>query len=250
MTDNRQIVAMGGGGFSMEPENLALDRFVLSLAPKSRPRVCFVPTASGDSDDYVAKFRESFGSLPCELGEPAHLSLFRPPTADLRAFVLGHDIVYVGGGNTRSLLALWREWGLDAILREAWERGVVLAGISAGSICWFEQGITDSIPGALTPLPCLGLLPGSNCPHYDGEAERRPAYHRLLQTGAIGPGYAADDGAALHFVGTVLREVVTSRPAATAYRLDLHDGAPRETPLAARLLGADDHHVGQESSNG
>src|SRR5579872_6107841 len=143
MEKRGQIVAMGGGGFSMEPDNPLLDRYVLNLAAASRPRICFVPTASGDADGYIVNFYAAMARLECR---PCHLSLFRPPTADLQSFVLDQDIIYVGGGNTKSLLALWREWRLDVIFREAWGRGIVLAGISAGSICWFEQGGTDSIP--------------------------------------------------------------------------------------------------------
>jgi peptidase E len=138
-------------------------------------------------------------------------------------------------------MALWREWGLDLVLRKAWEAGVVLSGISAGSICWFAQGITDSIPRQLTVLPCLGLLEGSNCPHYDGEPERRPSYHRLLREGAIGPGYAADDGAALYFVGTDLKEVVSSRPQARAYHMErVGEDQVSETALLTRYLGERD----------
>ena len=229
----RHIVAMGGGGFSMEQENPLLDRYVLGLARTPRPRVCFVPTASGDAQAYIDRFYAAFSDHACEA---THLSLFKLPSADLRGFVLAQDVVYVGGGNTRSMLALWREWGLDRVFREAWEQGVVLAGLSAGSICWFEQGITDSVPGALTMLPCLGLLPGSNCPHYDSEAERRPTYQRLVATGEVAPGYAADDGAGLHFVGTALARIVSSRPGARAYLLERVDGQARETEIAPEYL--------------
>src|SRR5262245_2380311 len=176
----KQIIAMGGGGFSMEPDNLALDRYVLEQTRKPRPRVCFVPTASGDSLDYINRFYASFQTLDCE---PSYLAVFSGPTGSWRDYILEQDVIYVGGGTTRNLLAVWREWGLDEILREAWARGIVLTGISAGSICWFEDGITHSIPGSLTPLRCLGFLKGSNCPHYDGEADRRPAFHRLLREG-------------------------------------------------------------------
>ena len=199
----KQIVAMGGGGFSMEAENPLLDQYILGLAEKEKPRVCFLPTASGDSDRYIVRFYSAFLKFPCI---PTHLSLFQLPTADLRSFVLEQDIIYVGGGNTRSLLALWGEWEIDQILREAWEAGIVLAGLSTGSICWFEEGVTNSVPGSLNPLRCLGFLKGSHCPHYDGEAERRPAYQRLLSEGLISEGYAADDGVGLHFVGGSLRE--------------------------------------------
>ena len=238
MTDARparQIVAMGGGGFSMEPDNPALDRYVLRQAVRAEPRVCFLPTASGDAQSYIDRFYAAFSSLPCT---PTHLSLFDPATtADPRSLLVAQDVVYVGGGNTRSMLALWREWGVDAALREAWQQGVVLAGISAGSICWFEQGVTDSIPGQLTPLRCLGFLPGSNNVHYDGEPERRPAYHRHVAAGLIDDGYAADDGVALHFVDRRLVRIVSSRPGARAYRVERRDDGVLETPLEPEYLG-------------
>lgn len=230
----RQIIAMGGGGFSMEPDNPLLDRYILQQSGKRTPKVCFVPTASGDAEGYIQRFYAAFRQLDCE---PSHLSLFKPPTYDLESFVLEKDVIYVGGGNTKNLLALWREWGLDRIMRKAWEEGVVLAGISAGSLCWFEEGVTDSFGTRLDRIACLGLLPGSNCPHYDGEPERRPAYHRMLEEGRIGPGYAADDGVALHFVDRELREVVSSRPEARAYRLERVDGRAVETVLPTRYLG-------------
>lgn len=219
----------------MEPENLLLDQFILSTAELPRPKVCFVGTASGDARSFSEKFLTAFSALPCV---PTELSLFKPHTADLRTFVLEQDVIYVGGGNTRNMLVLWREWGLDAILREAWLSGVVMAGISAGSICWFEQGLSDSvIPGELAPLACTGFLPGSNCPHYDGEADRRPVYQRCVREGTLSAGFAADDGAALHFVGTKLVRAVSSRPAARAYRVELAGGEVEETALETVWLG-------------
>jgi dipeptidase E len=236
MTRPPQIIAMGGGGFSMEPENLLLDQYVLLAAAVFQPKVCFVGTASGDAQSYIDKFFEAFRTLP---GTPTYLSLFKPPTTDLRSFVFEQDVIYVGGGNTRALLVLWREWGLDAILRDAWQSGVVMAGISAGSICWFEQGLSDSvIPGDLAPLACLGFLPGSNCPHYDGEPERRPAYHRLIKEGTLAAGHAADDGAALHFVGRELKGVVSSREAARAYSVRRVGTDVEEIPLETVWLGS------------
>jgi peptidase E len=228
---------MGGASFDPAYGALALLRYTLKLSGKKRPKVCLLPTASGENADLIIKFYAA--SVPLSY-VPSHLSLFSPPTADVGGFLLEHDLILVGGGNTKSMLALWREWGLDGILREAWQRGIVLAGWSAGSICWFEQGITDSIPGPLTPLPCLGYLAGSNCPHYDGEPERRPSFHRLLREGHIRPGYAADDSVGLHYVGERLERVVSARPGATAYRLELgDDGAVRETPLEALALPAE-----------
>lgn len=228
----RQLIVLGGGGFLME-KSRALDRYFLRATGKPRPRVCFVGTASGDAESGRYKFYEAMAPLDCRA---THLSLFQPPTADLAGFVAEQDAIFVGGGNTRSMLALWREWGLDAALRAAYERGTVLGGISAGMICWFEFGITDSVPGALSALRCLGWLRGTACPHYDGEAERRPSLHRMLATGTVSAALAADDGAALHFVDEELAHCVVSRPHAQAYRVALGDDGVVETALPARLL--------------
>jgi dipeptidase E len=228
---------MGGGGFSMEPENLLLDEFVLSLARSPRPRVCFLPTASGDDAGYIAKFYRAFAALDCR---PTDLQLFERTVADLEAFVLEQDVVYVGGGNTANLLAVWRAQGLDRILRRAWEEGVVMCGLSAGMNCWFEESVTDSY--SLDRLAALhdgvGLLPGSACPHYDGEQQRRPTYTGLVAAGELAGGWAADDGAAVVFAGTELVEGVASRPHAGAYRVDRTTGdGVSEQPVPVRRLG-------------
>jgi dipeptidase E len=227
----KHIIAMGGGGFSMEPDNLRLDRYVLQHARNSNPRVCFLPTASGDSDTYVARFYSAFTALPCR---PRHLSLFNQPR-DLAAVVDECDVIYVGGGNTRNMLAIWRVSGVDALLRSALERGTVLCGISAGAICWFEQGLTDSF-GSLDPMACLGFLPGSCCPHYDGEPDRPPRYRALIQEGALSTGYALDDGAALHYVDDAVAHIVTSRPAARAFRVRADHDTVIEERLQTRFL--------------
>ena len=229
----RQIFAMGGGGFLMEPDNLLLDQFIVSLAEKKRPKICFVATASGDSQSVYDRFYQAMEQHEVD---STHLSLFQPPLGSLRDFVLQQDIIYVGGGNTRNLIVLWKEWGLDVILREAYERGIVLAGISAGSICWFEEGVTDSITGSLTQLNCLGFLPGSNCPHYNGEVERRPAYQKLVAAG-MKAGIACDDGVAAHYVDDKLTEFVSSRRNAMAYRLEIKSGKVSEVPIKPRFLG-------------
>jgi peptidase E len=235
--DRRRIVAMGGGGFSMEPENPLLDRFVLSLARADRPRVCFIPTASGDSEGYVAGFYRAFSAHDCR---PTDLQLFGRTIADLRASVLEQDVVYVGGGSTANLLAVWRVHGLDRILAEAWEAGIVLCGVSAGMNCWFAQCCTDSFDVArLAPLrDGLGLLEASGCPHYDGEEQRRPVFQALVGAGELMDGWAADDGAALVFSGTELEEVVSSRPGAAGYRVDRTVHGVREVRLPTRYLGA------------
>ncbi|MBE7479595.1 MAG: peptidase E [Polyangiaceae bacterium] len=227
-----QIVALGGGGFSMEV-NPALDDFILGLARSPCPRICFVPTASGDNENYVVRFYKRFSTAQCR---PTHLELFRRSVTDLAAFAKEQDVIFVGGGNTANMLAVWRLHDFDGALRGALESGSLLAGISAGSICWFEQGITDSFGPELNPLAGLGFLPGSNCPHYDGEPKRRPAYHAQVLAG-MKAGYAADDGVALHFVDGSLADVVSSRPGASAYRVEAVGGQIVETPIAARRIG-------------
>lgn len=236
---------MGGGGFSTEPENPLLDEFVLSLARARRPRVCFVGTASGDDAGYAASFYRAFSAFDCRMDD---LQLFRRRVADLRAFVLAQDVLYVGGGNTANLLAVWRAHGLDHLVREAWQEGVVLCGPSAGMNCWFSESVTDSFDlERLAPLKDgLGLLPGSCCPHYDGEEQRRPTFRALVAAGELADGWAADDGAALVFRGEQLAEVVTSRPRARAYRVEKQGSGVLERPLPTRHLrsSSPDPHPG------
>ena len=222
-----QIVAMGGGGFMME-QGSRLDDFLLSRSPAASPRVCFLPTPAGDSDRAIAAFFEAFSQLECA---PSCLRLFGAPERP-REQLAAQDVIYVSGGNTANALALWRLHGIDRALREAWERGAVVGGVSAGANCWFECSVSDSFGPQPGPLrDGLAILSGSFCPHYDGEERRRPAYRALVADG-FPPGYAADDGVALHFVGTELREVVASRPGTRAYRVE--PGV--ETPLDPRVL--------------
>jgi peptidase E len=193
-----------------------------------------VPTASGDADDYIVRFFRAFGSR----AETRYLALFRRLEADLAATIMAQDVIYVGGGSTPNLLAIWRLFGLDRIFAEAWRAGVVLAGLSAGALCWFEGGVTDSLGTGFRRLDGgLGYLPGSMCPHYDGESERRPVYERLIASGELPDGWAADDGAALVFRGTELAEVVTSRPGARAWRVRRDGDAAVHDELPARYLG-------------
>jgi peptidase E len=209
---------MGGGGFTMEPDNPALDDYVLSLAVAAEPRVLFLPTASGDPAVQIAAFNTRFERRRCQA---THLSLFRlhDMKRSLADVVLSQDIVYVGGGSMRNLLALWRAHGLDDVLREAWHRGIVLAGISAGAMCWFEGGVTKS-SGPPAPISGLGLLPGSLTVHADGEPERLPVWLDAVRSGALPGGWAADDGVGLLFRGRRLERVVSSRPGAMAQRYD------------------------------
>lgn len=233
----RRVVAMGGGGFSMEPENPLLDQYILSLTGTARPKVCFVPTASGDADSYVAKFYRAFSAFDCQ---PSDLPLFSRTIGDLESFVLSQDVIYVGGGNTANLLAVWRVHGLDRLLWRAWDQGTILCGLSAGMNCWFERCVTDSFEAErLQPLhDGMGLLPGNCCPHYDTDPRRRLEFHRLIGTGEFDGGWAADDGAALVFHGESLHEVVASRSGAAAYWVAKSSGGEVvERSLDTRYLG-------------
>jgi dipeptidase E len=225
------LITLGGGGFSMEPENPLLDDYILSFARRPHPSVCFVGTASGDSITYAASFYRAFAGRDATATE---LPLFERGAYDLREHVLAQDVIYVGGGNTANLLAVWRLHGVDVLLREALDAGAVLCGISAGMNCWYEASTTDSFGPQIAPLrDGLGFIPGSACPHYDGEAQRRPAYRALVDAG-FPAGFAADDGAALRFsaAGTFV-EAVASRPQARAYRVT----PGSETQLPTRYLG-------------
>jgi dipeptidase E len=218
--------------------NPLLDEFVVEQARRRRPRprVCFVGTASGDADGVVAAFYRAFAPLDCETSD---LTFFERRVEDLRAFVREQDAFYVGGGSTANLLAVWRAHGLDRLLTDAWRAGALLCGISAGMNCWFAESLTDSFGPTPQPLKDgLGLLPGSACPHYDGEPQRRPAYEALIASGTLADGWAADDGAALVFAGAVLAEVVSSRPGAAGYRVERTADGVREQLLPARHLGA------------
>ena len=223
----RQILAIGGGGFSAEPENLAIDRYILSLTRSATPKVCFIPTASADNETYIEKFHSAYKCLSCET---SHLSLYWPHRLDFEDYMLEQDVIYVGGGNTRNLIVLWRDWGLDVAIRKAYENGTVLCGVSAGGNCWFDEFSTDSM-GPLAPWKGLGWLAGSFCPHYDGEVERRPSLKRMLENGEIGPGLASEDWTACHFVDEQLHRCVTSRSGSRVFRVDVDGEVPLETEL-------------------
>jgi dipeptidase E len=228
-----QILAIGGMALPAELDNLRLVNYFLGLTGRRKPKVLYIGTATGDAEAGRLRFYAGFSQFDCK---PAHLAFFARTPRDLESLILEQDAIFVGGGNTRSMLAVWRDWGLDRYLRNAWERGVVLGGGSAGSICWFEQGVTDSIAGSLTVLGCLGFLAGSNCPHFDSEPERRPGYRKMVATGKIADGLAADDGVALHFVGDRLANVVSSRPRARGYRLTRVGRRVIERRLPTRYL--------------
>lgn len=235
MGTHRHIVALGGGGFLMEPGNPLLDEYILSLSGAARPKVCFLATAMGDSSDSITRFYTAF---PSTRADASHLPLFtrgRKPI-DPVAHLCSRDVVYVCGGNTLNMLSVWRLHGVDRALRAAYERGVVMAGVSAGMLCWFEGGSTDSY-GPLAPLrDGLGWVTGSACPHYDGEPDRRALYHAFIRDG-LPEGVAADDGAALHYIDERLHGCIASRPHAKCYRVSRRNGGTHEAELPTRYLG-------------
>lgn len=231
--ERRQIVAFGGMR-AKAGERPRLVDYIVGLTGKARPKVCCIPTATGDRAESLVLFYERLSGAGAQA---SHLGLFSRTVKDLRGYLLAQDVIWVGGGNTANMLAVWRAHGVDVVLREAWEAGVILCGGSAGSLCWFECGTTDSFDlNELAPLhDGLGFLPGSHCPHYDGETQRRPLYHRLVAEG-FPAGYAIDDDAAMRFAGTEVAEVVSTREGTTAYRVERRDGRVVETPLEARRI--------------
>lgn len=237
-TKIKQIIAIGGGGFSKfglySPKNLLMEEYILKQTGKAHSSICFIPTASGEAPKYIIDFYRAFGTFNCRT---SHFSLFDPPSTDFEAFLLEKDAIYVGGGNTKNMLALWKAWNLDQYLKRAYENGVVLAGISAGANCWFEECITDSIPGALTSLKCLGFLKGSCCPHYDTEENRKPSYHALIQNNKISNGIAIDDNVAVHYLNGTIAKTIRASNEGSAYIVskEIHD--IHEKRLDALQLG-------------
>jgi peptidase E len=233
VSDLRRIIAMGGGGFNARPGDPELDRFVLEHARVATPRICLLPTASGDPDDQIERFYRAFHELPCR---PSHLSLFRlgARPVDIRERLLGVDVIYVGGGSMSNLLAIWRVHKLDEILYEAWRRGIVLCGISAGSMCWFRAGVTKS-HGEPRIAGGLGFLPYSNSVHWSSEPERRNVFRRGVHAGQLPAGFGVDDGTALVFAGTELAEAVRTQRSLGAFQVEPDAEAPIECSELAPL---------------
>ena len=240
--DERRHVLAIGGGMLMPREAVPLQvKYAMELSGQERPKLCVINTAVGDDPNAYLRFYDRLAETPARV---RHLALFpMPNVSDPEDFLMSQDAIFVGGGSVANMLAVWRVHGIDEIMRKAWQAGIILAGSSAGGICWFTSGTTDSFGVKLRPFTDgLGMLPGSFCPHYHSEPERRPLYHRLVAEGALPGGLACDDGAAAHFIDDTLSELVSDRPEATAYRVD--PGGPggpggcTETQLPVRFLGA------------
>jgi len=191
---NKNIVAIGGGGFGRSIGSLQIENYIISLIDKKRPKICFIPTASGDSSLYKLNFYRAFSKLDCIT---THIDFFSR-TENLENKIFAQDIIYVGGGNTKSMLAVWKEWGLDKILQNAYEKGIVMSGVSAGAICWFDKGITDSFANKLSLIHCLGIVDGIACPHFDEEREREPYVNDVINREIIKSCICIEGNCALH----------------------------------------------------
>jgi aminopeptidase N len=216
----RQIIAIGGGGFGRNPNGRKIESYILEQTGLEKPNICFIPTASAENPSYIVNFYTCFSKLSCN---PVHLNFFER-TPNLRSFLAKQDVIYVGGGNTKSMLAVWREWHLDELLLKAYEKGVVLCGVSAGAICWFEKGVTDSWASSLNVLGGLNFIKETACPHYDGEKDRRPSVHAMIEDKKFESCYAAEDGAAMHFINEQFHHVVSFEKEKTAYLVKKEGG--------------------------
>jgi dipeptidase E len=225
----QHIVAIGGGGL----EDTTMLQYVLDLSGKERPKICFLPQASAEDKGYVAGFYDTFTKLGAE---PSWQSLYGSVPQSWQEHILAQDIIYVGGGNTKSMLALWRDWGMDRVLKRALENGTILSGVSAGAICWFEECVTDSV-SPLGWIEGLGWLKGSACPHYDGEAERRPTVQRMIKEGEIIAAIALDNNSAAHYIDGEFHKVITTKSAAQAYQVVLIEGEANESAIDVEFIG-------------
>jgi dipeptidase E len=230
----RRILAMGGVQMTPGSADWPLLQYMLDLSGQERPRICMLATAMGESPLGIANYYATFARV----AEATHLDLFGRTVPDVEAFLLGQDVIFVGGGNTANMLAIWRVHGVDRALRAAWDGGVLLSGWSAGANCWFESSVTDSFGLNLDALrDGLKLLEGSFCPHYDSESLRRPRYGELIGSGTLPDGYAADDSVGILFEDRNLAEVVAALPGQHAYRVERRRGkAVEETQIRAKLL--------------
>jgi dipeptidase E len=232
-----QIVAIGGALTKSQTAGPLLFKYIFGLTGKEHPKVLFINTATGDKETTAAWSFRTVSRLGCL---PSELTFFdRTPLPEaMRELVLSQDVILVGGGNTKSMLAVWHAYGLPALLREAWQKGIILAGSSAGAICWFEQCLTDSYADEYTALDCLGILPGSCCPHFNEPTARKKTYHRLVEQGKLRPGIAIDEQVAVHFVGDIVYQVLTTDKKTGAYEVGLQGKKAVQKGLGSKLIRA------------
>ena len=215
----KQIIAIGGGGFGREIKNLKIEKYIVEQSKSKIPKICFIPTATGDDQAYIDTFYKAFDSLGCKT---SHINFFKR-TINLKEYILDQDIIYVGGGNTKSMLAVWREWGLDKILFEAYKNNIIMSGVSAGAICWFQKGITDSWKDHQATLDCLNFVEGVCCPHYDEEPERIPYVKEILVNQEIKSCFAIEGYAALHLIDDMPKYNVSFKKDTSCHYVTLKD---------------------------
>ena len=232
MPNSRNIIAIGGGGFGANPGQGIIEKYILKQTKKKNPRICFIPTATGDNEAYKVNFYSTFSRLDCQ---PSHLDFFKR-TPDLNKLILNQDAIFVGGGNTKSMLAVWKEWGLDKILKKAYLNGLVMSGVSAGAICWFQNGITDSWASNLKIMPCLNFVKGTCCPHYDEEPERKPVVKNFLLKNKIKNVYAVDGGAALHVKDEKIFKSVIFKKNKNSYLVEVKEKKVNEKSFKKIIL--------------
>ena len=227
MTSEKNIVAIGGGGFGRTTKDLRIEKYILNLSEKENPNICFIPTATGDNDSYKVNFYDVFTKFNCN---PTHIDFFKR-TIDLSSHIKEQDIIFVGGGNTKSMLAVWKDWGLDVLLRDSYENGTVMSGVSAGAICWFEKGITDSWAHDLAVMDCLGFVNGICCPHYDEEPARKPFVEKSLKDNLIDHCFSIEGNCALHLRDNIPYRAINFGKNKNAYKSALNDRKVFEDPF-------------------
>ena len=228
----KQIIAIGGGGFGREIKDLKIEKYIVDQSANKNPSICFIPTATGDDTTYIENFYKTFDSLGCKT---SHIDFFKR-TIKLKEHIDDQDIIFVGGGNTKSMLAVWRDWGLDNILKNAYENGTIMSGVSAGAICWFEKGITDSWKDHQSILPCLSFVKGVCCPHYDEEPEREPSLRNFLNKGTIENCIAIDGGCALHIKDGVEKKAIAFAKKKSAYLVKKNHEVILESPYLRKEI--------------
>jgi len=224
---NKHIVAIGGGGFGRNSTSILIEKYILNISGKNTPKICFLPTATGDNDNYIVRFYSIFTRLNCK---PSHIEFFKR-TPDIKNHIMKQDVVFVGGGNTKSMLAIWNEWGMSDLLKNAYNEGVIMSGVSAGAICWFTRGITDSWDDELRILPCLGFIHGTCCPHYDEEPSRIPYVKKILMQGEVTNCISIEGGSAIHFIDGKPFKNVSFKNNKNTYNVFLDDNDIVEKPF-------------------
>ena len=221
----KQIIAIGGGGFGRNPGQGIIEKYILEQSNKTKPNVCFIPTATGDNEAYKVNYYATFSKMNCS---PVHLDFFKR-TPDLEELIASQDIIFVGGGNTKSMLAVWKDWGLDEILRKAYNNGTIMCGVSAGANCWFEKAVVDSWSEDLKVMDCMGFVKGNCCPHYDEEPERRPMVKKFLEDNTLDNCFAVEGGCALHITDETEFKAVVFSKGKNAYEVDASMESPYPT---------------------